>query len=146
MSAKRRVETPRVSLAHYSASDYREQEITDLAASIPFLDDSATTWLNVDGIHQTEVVSRIGDYLGLHPLLLEDLVNTAQRPKFENYGNCLFFVLKMLTYDPDGHSVDAEQVSIVLGAGLRSVVSGRLQRRCLRSGARPSENRWHTHP
>ena len=104
---QRRVETPRVSLAHYNASEYREQDISDLAASIPFLDKTATTWLNVDGIHQTEVVARIGEYLGLHPLLLEDL---------ENYGNCLFFVLKMLTYDPDGHSVDAEQVSIVLGA------------------------------
>ncbi|HRX02073.1 MAG: magnesium/cobalt transporter CorA [Anaerolineae bacterium] len=113
---QRRVETPRVSLAHYNASEYREQDISDLAASIPFLDKTATTWLNVDGIHQTEVVARIGEYLGLHPLLLEDLVNAAQRPKFENYGNCLFFVLKMLTYDPDGHSVDAEQVSIVLGA------------------------------
>lgn len=112
---ERKVETPRISLTHYSASEYREQEISDLAASIPFLDESLTAWLNVDGIHQTEVVTQIGDYLGLHPLLLEDLVNTAQRPKFENYGNCLFFVLKMLTYNPDEHSVDAEQVSIVLG-------------------------------
>ena len=112
---ERKVNTPRISLTQYNTGEIREQEIQDLAASIPFLDNSVTTWLNVDGVHQTDVVAQIGDYLGLHPLLTEDLVNTAQRPKFENYGNCLFFVLKMLTFSQDDHSVDAEQVSIVLG-------------------------------
>ncbi|MCA9868887.1 MAG: magnesium/cobalt transporter CorA [Caldilineae bacterium] len=105
----------RISLIHFNAADFREQEITDLPASIPFLADATTTWLNVDSLQNTETVTHIGNYLGLHPLLLEDLVNSAQRPKFEDYDAYLFFVLKMLTYDPDTHSVNAEQVSIVLG-------------------------------
>lgn len=113
---ERKLDTPRITLTHYSESDYQEQEISDLPACIPFLDDTQTTWLNVDGIHETEIVARIGEYLNLHPLLQEDLVNAAQRPKFENYGNCLFFVLKMLTYGQTNHSVDPEQVSIVLGS------------------------------
>lgn len=112
---ERKLETPRITLAHYNELDYREQEIPDVPASIPFLDASQTTWLNVDGVHEVDTIARIGDYLGLHPLLQEDLVNTAQRPKFEDYGNCLFFVLKMLTYGQAGHTVDPEQVSIVLG-------------------------------
>lgn len=112
---ERKLKTPRISLAYYSASNYQEHEISDLPASIPFLDETQTTWLNMDGIHETEVVARIGEYLDLHPLLQEDLVNAAQRPKFENYGNCLFFVLKMLTYGQASHTVDPEQVSIVLG-------------------------------
>lgn len=112
---ERKLETPHISLAHYNESAFSEHEIPDLPASIPFLDDSQTTWLNVDGVHDIETIARIGEYLNLHPLLQEDLVNTAQRPKFEDYGNCLFFVLKMLTYGQAGHSVDPEQVSIVLG-------------------------------
>lgn len=112
---ERKLETPLVTLIRFDANHYHEEVVADLAASIPFLDETLITWLNVDGVHQIDMVARIGEYLKLHPLLQEDLVNTAQRPKFEDYGNYLFFVLKMLTYEQAGLRVDPEQVSIVLG-------------------------------
>lgn len=112
---ERRLEAPRITLTYFNETSFREQQVDDLAASIPFLDDTHVTWLNVDGLHDLQVIARIGSYLGLHPLLQEDLVNTAQRPKYEDYGDCLFFVLKMLTYHREEQGVEPEQVSIVLG-------------------------------
>jgi magnesium transporter len=111
----RKLTEPRITLAHYNEAEYREQEITDASALDAILDEQFVTWLNVDGIHETELVARVGEKLGLHPLLLEDLLNTAQRPKFEDYGAYLFFVLKMLTYDREQRAVVPEQVSLVLG-------------------------------
>jgi magnesium transporter len=71
-------------------------------------------WVNVEGVHDVELIRALGDKHQFHPLVLEDIVNTVQRPKIEDYGDYLFIVLKMLhpTEDGDFHS---EQLSIILG-------------------------------
>ena len=74
------------------------------------------TYLHVTGVHHVDVIEQIGQQYGLHPLLLEDIVNTDQRPKVEDYGDYLFLVLKMIHYDEATTEVRSEQVSIVLGA------------------------------
>jgi magnesium transporter len=73
------------------------------------------SWLNIDGIHDTAVVDRIGKDFGLHPLTLEDIANTDQRPKLEDYEDYLFIVMKMIRYQPSQKDIITEQVSIVLG-------------------------------
>jgi magnesium transporter len=74
-------------------------------------------WLDVNGIHDVELIGRIGEVFGLHPLLLEDVVNAHQRPKFEAHGELLFLVLKMLLLNGETRGVEMEQVSVVIGAG-----------------------------
>jgi magnesium transporter len=69
-------------------------------------------WINVDGVHDVEVLKQLGDGYGLHPLVVEDIANTEQRPKLEDYGDHLFIVLKMLS--PENDHVRAEQVSLVI--------------------------------
>lgn len=107
---------PCITLIDYTESEIRERQGGDIGDFLPFTDDPTTTWLNVDGLEQTQVIARFGEYLELHPLLLEDLVNTQQRPKIEDYGDYLFIVLKMLEYDEAHRTVRTEQVSLVLGA------------------------------
>ncbi len=75
---------------------------------------SAVTWVNVDGIGQLELLKKLGSSFGIHPLVLEDIANTEQRPKAEEYDQYLFVVLKMLT--PVAGGVMSEQVSLLLGA------------------------------
>jgi magnesium transporter len=70
----------------------------------------------VEGVTQIEILKRIGDCYGLHPLVMEDIVNTDQRPKKEDYGDYLFIVAKMLDTSGDG-KIAAEQVSMILGDG-----------------------------
>jgi hypothetical protein len=64
------------------------------------------------------MVEAVGKGYELHPLLLEDIVNTEQRPKLDDYGSYLFLVLKMLYRQPGGQTINAEQVSLVAGPGL----------------------------
>lgn len=74
-------------------------------------------WVNVIGLHDTEVISKIGENLKLHHLILEDIVNTTQRPKYEEYEENSYVVLKMLSYDSNAVRINQEQVSFVLGSG-----------------------------
>jgi len=60
-------------------------------------------------------IEEIGRRFELHPLLMEDVLNTEQRPKLDDYGSYVFFVLRMLQYDEKGSAIDSEQVSLVLG-------------------------------
>ena len=72
-------------------------------------------WLDVTGVHDVETVRKVGDFFGLHHLVLEDVANTHQRPKEETYKDYLFIVLKMVSYEGMVEGLDTEQVSFVLG-------------------------------
>ena len=73
------------------------------------------SWINVDGVHDVDTIHRIGEGFGLHPLVIEDIVHTGQRPKAEDYGSHLFVVLRMLRWNAELEEIDEEQVSFVLG-------------------------------
>ena len=76
--------------------------------------DSDVVWVNVEGVHDVELIRALGENHSFHPLVLEDIVNTVQRPKIEDYGDYLFIVLKMLCPSEEG-DFSSEQVSIILG-------------------------------
>nr|WP_293833115.1 magnesium/cobalt transporter CorA [uncultured Arsenicibacter sp.] len=101
----------------YNAETYRIDESGRLSACrLPAEDAPFVTWVDVDGIHQSQVIEAIGDQYKLHPLLLEDVVNTHQKPKLEPYDDTTIFVtLKMLHYDDSLAEIDSEHVSLVLG-------------------------------
>lgn len=72
-------------------------------------------WINVIGLSNTELIGDLGKHHTLHPLLLEDVLNTDSVPKFENYGDVLYMSLKMLKWDSENNSIDAEQISFIVG-------------------------------
>ena len=90
------------------------REVEELTA---YRDAPGTTWVDVNGVHDVALIGRIGEIFGLHPLLLEDVVNANQRPKFEQHGEHLFLVVKMLLNSVTDEEIEEEQVSIVLGPG-----------------------------
>jgi magnesium transporter len=79
---------------------------------------NSVTWIDVAGLADLKAITAIGERFGLHPLLLEDVLNTDHRPTIDEYQDNLFVVVKMLTMDPEGEEVWSEQVSFVLGKGL----------------------------
>ena len=81
-----------------------------------FRDMPTVTWINVEGIHQVEMFEKLGQCYGLHPLVLEDILNTDQRPKMEIYGDYVYIVLKMLYGNDSDRSIEVEQVSLILGS------------------------------
>ncbi|MBK8388171.1 MAG: magnesium/cobalt transporter CorA [Saprospiraceae bacterium] len=81
------------------------------------IDPTKNHWFNINAIHEVDVVDQICKYFGVHPLTIEDLLNTFQRPKSDEFDNYIFFTLKMLELKHDGVflNVDDEQVSFILG-------------------------------
>jgi magnesium transporter len=113
---QKKVDVQRISVIDYDESGIREYEIQDIQQQCVTLKEKPTvTWINVDGVHDVEKLRALGDCFGLHPLVLEDILNTDQRPKMEDYGDYLYLVFKMLYYDAQSGIVLREQVSLILG-------------------------------
>jgi len=104
-----------ITIFDFDQEDYLEKKPDSIQECFPFKEKPTVTWINIDGIHDVEVVKSLGERFDLHPLLMEDLLNTGQRPKLEEFEDYLFIVLKMLQYDEENRGLDTEQVSLVLG-------------------------------
>ena len=107
-------EMTKVTLMDYNESGVQERGIEDIEECISFRDQVSVTWINIDGIDQMEVLQKIGDCFKIHLLVLEDVMNTDQRPKIEDFGDYIYIVLKMLSYDDRSEEVSTEQMSLVL--------------------------------
>ena len=108
-----RTETVEVTLFNYAGARCDEQAVTNPNELQPPADESVT-WINVGGVHKIDVLETFGKQFGLHPLLLEDIANTDQRPKLDDYEAYVFLVVKMLAVTDRG-GILVEQVSFVLG-------------------------------
>ncbi len=114
---KERVEPVTINLIDYTSDHLEERELTSADQCQPFRQSPTISWINLDGVHQLDSLERIGTDFGLHPLVLEDIVNTTHRPKSEDFEDYLFLVLKMPRFDSETVSVTTEQVSLILGHG-----------------------------
>jgi magnesium transporter len=112
---EKKIEKVKITIIDYNETQFQEKKCDDVTECFSFKDKPTVTWINIDGIHQVEIIEKIGQAFDLHPLLLEDILNTEQRPKIEDFDNYLFIVLKMLYRDEKGNEIKAEQVSLILG-------------------------------
>jgi magnesium transporter len=112
---ERRAEKTRLTIFDYDESHFREKEVQTVEECFPFKEQPTVTWINVDGIHDVEIVEKIGTHFDIHPLVLEDILHTGQRPKLEDFEKYLFIVIKMLYYDDERDEISAEQVSLLVG-------------------------------
>jgi magnesium transporter len=104
-----------VSVMQFSADHLNETLLSK--NDIDTLTDSAETftWINVHGLHDAELIQKIGARYNLHPLTLEDVLNPEQRPKVEHFDGYLFVVTRNFYYDTTRYSISSEQVSMILG-------------------------------
>jgi magnesium transporter len=111
----------RVTMIEYDAEQAVERDIVDVSECAE-RHGRGVCWINVEGVHDPRLIEQIGTQFRLHSLLLEDVANTEQRPKLEDYGEHLYIILRMLYERPvpdadDGAvEIDSEQVSIILGS------------------------------
>ena len=113
---KRKKDKIKITELTYSQDSFVEKEI-DITDTCLFNKKEITSinWINVDGIHEVDILEKIGRCFGLHPLVLEDILNTEQRPKIENLGEYIYIVVKLLSYDNQLAEFATEQVSFILG-------------------------------
>lgn len=112
---EKKAENVRITVMDYDEQKFEEKQVSSIEECFVFKSTSTVAWINIDGIHQIDIIEKIGKQFDLHPLILEDILNTGQRPKVEDYEDHLFVVLKMLRYNGEEQIVQSEQVSLVLG-------------------------------
>jgi len=112
-----RSEPVRIGLFDYTPGHLDERELASVDQCRPYRDTPTISWLNFEGVHEVKILETVGQDFGLHPLVLEDIVNTAHRPKVEDFGEYLFLVLKMPRFETETATVTTEQVSLILGRG-----------------------------
>ncbi len=112
---KRKSNKIKISVIDYDEDHFSEEICKTPEACFEYRDKKSVSWINVDGLHEIEDIATIGKQYGLHPLLLEDVLNTRHRPKIEEFDNCIFLALKMFGVSKDGQHIISEQVSLILG-------------------------------
>jgi len=106
----------KISVIDYDDNNFQEKKITNIEEAFQFKDTQTVTWINIDGLHELEIIKKIGNNFQMHPLTLEDIVNTGQRPKYEDFDKYILVVLKMLMFDEVKKDMVSEQVSLILGS------------------------------
>jgi magnesium transporter len=113
---ERKVDKTKIMVIAYDAAHVDELAPQTVEECLPAKGQTGVTWINVDGLHETEALGKLGEQFGLHPLVIEDILNTEQRPKVEDYGEYIFCVLKSLYHvDEESGEPEIEQISLVLG-------------------------------
>lgn len=114
-SGERKVENTTMKVIDYDTEHYEEREVNSLDECLPYRDTETVTWVNINGLHDTELLREFGEAFNIHTLVMEDIVNTHQRPKMEDYGDYIYVVSRMLSMDADGIHLVSEQISLILG-------------------------------
>lgn len=105
----------RISIIDFNAGHY-EQQIANSLEQVSKSRDcpDSVTWLNIEGLSDIALIEGLGKQFNIHPLILEDILNTHQRPKVDEYDDCLFLVAKVIQLNKDTNIVDYQQISILL--------------------------------
>jgi magnesium transporter len=111
---ERRTESTKITVFEYNASRIEERQLGSVEECVECRDSKGVVWINIDGIHDISVVEAVGKIFGIHSLVQEDIVNTNQRPKVEEYDSYLFAIVKMLYEEQNTDALQSEQVSIIL--------------------------------
>lgn len=104
----------RISIVDYNRQIFTERIAKSLDEILPYRETETVTWVHIEGLHDTGLIESLGRHFDIHPLVLEDILNTHQRPKFEEFEDYLFIVLKGLSLETGGFTVHYEQISILV--------------------------------
>ncbi|MGQ3684408.1 MAG: magnesium/cobalt transporter CorA [Candidatus Loosdrechtia sp.] len=115
---EKKTEKIKIALIDYNETYFQERVVHTIEECFQFKDKNrnTVTWINIDGIHQIDPLKKLGEHFELHPLILEDILNTDQRPKIEDLGEYIYIVLKTLYYNSKTEEVIIEQISLILGS------------------------------
>lgn len=117
-------------LIDYNEASASRVQLTTPEACSDYLDTESVSWVDVLGLGSTDILKRLGQVFGLHPLVLEDIVNVPQRPKVEDYDDQVVIIAQMVMLTDKGDGFWVEQVSFVLGKHYLLTVQEEPQRDC----------------
>jgi len=111
----KRAEKTKITIVDYNEEQFQEKEVKTVEECCPYKEKPTITWINIDGVHEVKIIEELGKIYNFHPLILEDIVDTDQRPKIKDFGDYIFIILKMHYYDKENNEIKIEQVSLIFG-------------------------------
>ena len=105
---------PAITVTNYNKKHAEVHKVESIDEILKLKENETITWVDIEGLRNTELIDSIGQTFNIHPLVLEDILNTHQRPKFEDHDDYQYIVLKRLTLENTGSAVNYEQISILL--------------------------------
>lgn len=112
---KKKTERVKINLIQFNKDSFSEKMVSEISHCFPVNDLYTVTWIDIKALHDLKTIELTGKLFDIHPLVLEDILNTNQRPKIEYSEKYIFIVLKMLSYNQRADHIDVEQISIILG-------------------------------
>jgi magnesium transporter len=109
-------ERTKITIIDYDGETFQEKEAKSIEECCALKETPTVSWINVDGVHDSRLISDLGSRFGVHPLILEDIMTTAQRPKMEDMGDYIYIVVRMLDLVNKKNEVRSEQISLILGS------------------------------
>ncbi|AKB51006.1 Magnesium and cobalt transport protein CorA [Methanosarcina barkeri str. Wiesmoor] len=114
---EKKVEKVVIRVLAYNSETLIERQLEKVEECLEFKDQpDLNLWIDVDGLDRVDIIGKLGSYFNIHPLTLEDILNTRQRPKTEDYDSYIYSVLKMILLDKENKEITIDQVSIIIGS------------------------------
>lgn len=115
-TGEKKTEDTHLKMIQYNEHIYNAQRFSNAMPDIE-LSEEYITWLDVRGLHDVSLIENVGRFLKIHPLALEDVLDTSQRPKFDEYDNGVFLIVRSLEFDERELEIKTEQIGIFVGKG-----------------------------
>ena len=112
---EKKVDKVTISVIDYDPEKIDSRVLSSVEKAFPLKDSPTITWLNVTGLHEIKILEKLGKKYRIHPLVMEDILNTDKRPKVEIFEDHLFVVLKILSFDGERKEINHEQISLIVG-------------------------------
>lgn len=104
-----------IDIMEYNATEIKEFRTEKLQDAFIVKENPKTTWIDIKGIHDEKLIADIGEHYNIHPLVLEDILNTGHRAKIDFFDDYIYVVLKMISWNENKKTVDTEQISLIIG-------------------------------
>ncbi len=109
----KKIDQVQLRIIDFDQSTIEEKSIHSVKEILPYTKTNTVTWLNVDGLHDLELLKEIGEEFDLNKLILADVLETNARPKIHEYENCIFISIKMLQFANDDNKIKVENLSLI---------------------------------
>lgn len=110
-----KMEKPVIQLMEFDHENLKESILDNIEEAVKCKDTDLVSWINIYGLHDIQLMQKLAEIFDIHHLFMEDILNTDQRPKYEDGDNYDAFILKMLKYDEERNRISSEQFTLILG-------------------------------
>ena len=111
---EKKIENVLIEIIDFDKENLQKVQAESVEETYKYKDSVTNSWINVIGLHETEILQKLGQHFDIHPLVIEDILNTNQRAKIEFFDNQIVVILKMIFFDEEKELLNIEQISIIL--------------------------------